>query len=110
MNTQINYLYRDACNYKNFNEIVVAGILKIEHLLPLLKDKTYFIPFEVGLIDLQPEVLTEYDHIWHEIEKLQITTDNPTLKINAEQLLRKFKFAFDNEWFEFTNRSGRKSL
>ncbi|HPS02723.1 MAG TPA: hypothetical protein PLA90_14390, partial [Candidatus Sumerlaeota bacterium] len=65
MNTRFGYLYRDACNYKEYHEVVVSGILREEDIQPFLRDKTYFVPSEVGLTDLQPAVFTVDDHIWH---------------------------------------------
>lgn len=102
MNTRISYLYRDACNYKNFNETIIEGNLFIEHLMPFLKDELLFIPSKVGMLDLQPNEWTEDDHIWHEIEKLEATTEDPTMNITAEKLIEQFKIAHLNEWYEFS--------
>lgn len=102
MNTQFCYLYRDACNYKSFNEIVISGTLDPEQITPCLKDKTFFIPSEVGLDDLQSEEWTVDDHVWHEIENIYATMENPTTNINATQLLEKFRIADENGWNEFT--------
>ena len=54
MNTRINYLYRDACNYKRSNCAVVAGTLTDEEKKEIFQslDGEYFIPRQVGL----PEV------------------------------------------------------
>jgi len=101
MNTRFCYLYRDACNYKTFNEIVISGTLDFGQLFPFLKDKTFFIPSEVGLDNLQPEEWTANDHIWHEIEDIQSTMDIPTATIDATQLLKKFRIAYKNDWNEF---------
>lgn len=55
MNTKIGYLYRDADNYKIWNEAVVAGSMTAEQkqiIAGCLKDGEYFIPSAVAL----PEV------------------------------------------------------
>ncbi len=101
MNTRFGYMYRDACNYKTFNEIVVAGVLAEKDIEPYLRDKTYFIPSEIKLIDLQEEVFTVNDHIWHEIEFLSSTTDDPTTDITAEELINNFRVAHQSDWNEY---------
>jgi hypothetical protein len=106
MNTRFCYLYRDACNYKSFNEIIISGALDLKHLLPFLKDKIFFIPSEVGLDNLQPEEWTENDHIWHEFENIQLTVDIPTINIDATLFLKKFRSAYENEWNEFAHIKG----
>lgn len=42
MNTRFSYLYRDGCNYKKFNEIVVEGVLAEEQLIHFLREETFF--------------------------------------------------------------------
>ena len=55
MNTRINYMYRDASNYKSFNTAVVGGILSEtdQHAIYYCCDddagQRYFIPHLVGL-------------------------------------------------------------
>ena len=100
MNTRINYLYRDASNYKQFGEVVVEGPMERNQLGPLLKDQEFFIPSRVGMADLQPDMRTEDDHIWHEIESLAQTSESPSLDITAEQLLQRFKYMSKNRWYE----------
>jgi hypothetical protein len=100
VNTRINYLYRDAANYKQFGEVVVAGSMERNQLAPLLKDQEFFIPSKVGMADIQPDMRTEDDHIWHEIISLEQTSENPSLGITADQLLQRFKSAFENSWYE----------
>jgi len=51
---------------------------------------------------LQPEEWTVDDHIWHEIEHLQMTLEAPGIRLKAEQLLIKFELAHKNGWDEFT--------
>jgi hypothetical protein len=99
-NTRFAYLYRDACNYKVFNEIVISGILSFEIILPSLDRRVYFIPSVVGLDDIQPEPFSCDDHIWHEVESLTQTEDDATVNIDAQTLLRRFKEAHSRQWDE----------
>lgn len=100
MNTQFNYLYRDACNYKKFHSIVLSGVIRLKQIEPFLREQTFFIPFEIGLPDLQEEVFKSYDHIWHEIEAIELTEDQPTIAIDASSLLANFKNAHNQDWNE----------
>lgn len=50
-NTRISYLYRDASNYKQHNEVVVPGTFtqeQIEAIIGCLDAGEYFIPVQVG--------------------------------------------------------------
>jgi len=52
LNTKIEYLYRDASNYKVYNECVVKGIVTAEQrkeIVDCLNEGEYFIPSQVGL-------------------------------------------------------------
>jgi len=102
MNSNLSYLYRDACNYKTFAEVVISGSLRLEDIQPFLREGEFFIPSEVGLPDLQKEVFTTDDHIWHEINEIRNTEDQPTIELNASFLIKNFKKAFCNDWNEVT--------
>jgi len=101
MNTLFSYLYRDACNYKRFNEVIISGQLAINDLLPYLHDQEFFVPSEVGLDDLQDNPLTTYDHIWHEIESISKTMQKPNLKIDAKYLIEAFQKAYLKDWNQY---------
>ena len=98
MNTKFSYLYRDAGNYKFFKDVVLDGVLSLDQLNPSLWESEYFIPSEVGLPDLQPEPLTVDDHIWHEIDAIEYTDDEPTTDISATSLVERFKISKKNSW------------
>jgi len=100
MNTKIEYLYRDAENYKLWDEVIVEGHLTIEQLEPFYHEGEFFIPSVVGLNDLQSEPLTVNDHIWHTIELVETTDKSPTSNISAEKLLSNFADAAKNDWFQ----------
>ena len=98
MNTQLEYLYHNAGNYKWFGEVVISGALKRVDIEPYLYEHQFFIPSEVGLPDLQPEKLTEEDHIWHEIVSLKETKAEPTVEISAGIFVEGFKATHAVEW------------
>ena len=100
MNTKFSYLYRDAGNYKTFNEIILPGIITLEQIDPFLKEQTFFIPSEVGLPDLQRELFSVDDHIWHEIETIELTQEQPTIITEASSLLNNFRTACKKNWNE----------
>lgn len=100
-NTKIAYLYRDASNYKTYNEVIINGGLEEKDILQFLKDGEFFIPSEVGLKDLQPGTFSVDDHIWHEIEYIVPTDEEPTINISADILYEKFKKAHQNKWNEY---------
>lgn len=100
MNTQFSYLYRDAWNYKKFHSIILPGVVTLEQIEPFLRDQTFFIPSEVGLLDLQEDVFKSYDHIWHEIEAIKLTDEQPTVAVDASTLLANFRIAHDKNWNE----------
>lgn len=100
MNTRFSYLYRDACNYKKFNDVVLSGIIKENQIESFLKDKLFFIPSEVGLPDLQDDFFSVDDHIWHEFEKIELTEEPATIDLRAAMLIKNFRKAFGNNWNE----------
>jgi hypothetical protein len=101
MNTSFSYLYRDACNYKTFHAVVISGIIQQKQVVPLLKDELLFIPSDVGLPDLQEDVFSAEDHVWHELEKIELTEDAPSIEIDAKSLMARFRIASDGNWDEY---------
>lgn len=106
MNTRFEYLYRDAANYKQFGDVIIAGVLDAEELYQLLQEELLFIPSKVGLPDLQPKEWSIDDHIWHEVENITETTEQATIKMTADQLLECFRVAHKNKWYEFYEKQG----
>lgn len=102
MNTELSYLYRDACNYKTFSEVIIAGTMGVTEIQPFLMDGLLFIPSEIGLPNLQPEDLTEDDHVWHEVESLRPTQDAPTIAMDAAALIAACKTANQAGWNEYS--------
>jgi hypothetical protein len=102
VNTELFYVYRDACNYKFRNSVIVGGVLEPAQIECFLREKVFFIPSEVGLSDLQPEPSTVDDHIWHEIEAIELTNDEPNVEMQASSLVRLFRMASAKNWNEFS--------
>ena len=100
MNTIFGYLYRDAGNYKFYNKLVLKGVLTSDQIVPYLKESTYFIPSEVGMLDIQPDQFSLDDHIWHEVDDIRVTTEEPSCDLSAHTVIEKFKIAKMNNWNE----------
>lgn len=112
MNTRINYLYRDACNYKKHNEVVLSGELTPTHLKRIeacLMDGEFFVPRCVGLPERRIEdVRTDDDHCWFEWSisedydlnesGVQLTDKPPTVDMTVEELVANFEKV--SEWDE----------
>lgn len=95
MNTLIEYLYRDASNYKQFNSAVVSGELteaQIHEIMGCLEDGEYFIPSQVGLPEKKFDTITEDDHPWFELYEhgFSKTSGEATVKVTAQELYQKF--------------------
>ena len=101
MNTEFSYLYRDACNYKTFDEVVIAGEFSMEDIARYLADGELFIPSEIGLEDIQPCPLDEDDHVWHEVEYLKPTDAAPTVTMDAKTFIAACKAASQAGWNEY---------
>ena len=92
MNTRIAYMYRDAANYKTSKEIVLEGEAAPDVFFASLHEREYFIPYDVGLPELQPSLCTVDDHIWHELERVVLTDDAPdaAFPFSAAELASRF--------------------
>ena len=99
VNTRIGYRYRDASNYKAYDEIIVEGVVTLEQIQPFLNEGEFFIPEQVGLRELQEELTSfpsEDDHVWHELDLVEPTEEEANHEDSAEELLK--KFANIKEW------------
>lgn len=103
--TGINYLYRDASNYKNFNHAFIRGHIsdtQIREIMGCLPDSESFIPSDVGLPECRFDSWTEDDVPWFEIsansfENTSIPEDcsGNVLPLTVDELVEKFKAAKD---------------
>ncbi len=103
MNTQINYLYRDASNYKKHQSVVVEGTFTDEQMKAIdksLSEGLYFIPRQVGLPEERFDEVTEDDHCWFEIsiEDFKQTSNEPTELITAKDVYEGFARAGKEGW------------
>lgn len=104
MNTLIEFLYRDACNYKVHNSCVIEGQLSDEQAQVIrdsLDGGEYFIPEQVGLSAERFTDITEDDHCWCELynDFYKATDEAPTESMTVEQLVAAFAAAKGN-WDE----------
>jgi len=100
MNTLLEYLYRDASNYKQFGSVVLQGSISVKDIRPLLIDGEYFIPSQVGLPDLQHkfkeqefEYPTGDDHAWHEIVSMRTTRKQATIPLHRKEFLSRLQIS-----------------
>lgn len=94
-NLMIDYLYRDADNYKVWNTVVLNGTLtekQIADIIGVLNDGEYFIPSQVGLPEQRFEKLSGADHCWFELspESFNDVDDKPTVDLTATELYENF--------------------
>lgn len=103
MNTKISYLYRDADNYKSYNECVVPGIIteaQQKRILDSLDEGEYFIPSLVGLPEKKFDKYDpEADHPFFELGRYSFeeTSAAPTVEITPEELTEAFE-AHKDSW------------
>ena len=100
MNSRIDYLYRDASNYKRFGSVVVEGELlpaDWEMIRSRLEMGELFVAEQVGLPSLRNEWLAEglapsRDGIgWHWLMSIVPTADDSSLRMSARELRDRFK-------------------
>lgn len=101
-NTQIDYLYRDACNYKNWNTVVVKGEInkeQIEIIIDCLDGREFFIPSQVGLSESRFDKWTEDDHCWFELDEgdFKLTDHDADVNMTVEELVSNF-MKMKNKW------------
>lgn len=96
---RMDYLYRDAGNYKFRGSVFVGGRFDTSDLTKFLISSEYFIPRRVGLRSLSPVPATDQDHDLHEIEDIAPVEDPLPEAISGRVLLHRFKRAFYEGWF-----------
>jgi hypothetical protein len=107
MNTEINYLYRDASNYKFWGTFIVEGKIERSDLVPYLFDSEWFVPQQVGLEHLLNLPMNFDDHLLHELHEFVPTTAQANAG-SAKDLIAKFRMAADKDWFHGINEYGRR--
>lgn len=102
MNTRISYLYRDASNYKVYNECIVRGLLTDEQTAAILDclDVDNFIPSQVGLPERRFDRFDpEEDTCWFELYEsgFEPTDAEATVDLSVEELVSRF-LSKKNHW------------
>lgn len=108
-NTKISYLYRDASNYKIWNEAVVEGVLTEEQKQTIqlcLDGGEFFIPH---LVDLPEKTFVDFGFAYSEqddtpffelsIEDIETVDEEPTEVLRADEMFSLFLNARDR-WRE----------
>ena len=99
-NTRLNYLYRDASNYKTGNTVVLKGVMTDEMFAEMQSccedGHELFVPEQLGLDLIRDWQTTEDDHPYAELEDYELVPDKPTTDMTVEELLEKFREAKDN--------------
>lgn len=106
MNTKIEYMYRDASNYKDWYEVVVKGKIttdQFDAIHDCLDAGTHFIAGQIGLPadGFRGYDVNEDDHPWYEMGGISLTEEEPTQDLTIDEVVRRFKEAKDN-WDEET--------
>jgi len=110
-NIRLVYLYRDASNYKQHNEVILSNetLLTVEEvdkqIHSLLSDGLFFIARQVQLEERFFTVVNEDDHPWHEFVQVEATTDPtfdpiPEVKRDITQFMKELEQAHDSGWDE----------
>lgn len=105
-NTKIHYLYRDASNYKKFNNIVVPGLFseeQIKTIISCLNEGQWFVPHKVGFPEEKFEDETEDDHPWFELNACDFeeTLEPPQIEETPDEIVQLFLQAKDN-WLDLS--------
>ena len=110
LNCVMEYLYRDASNYKAFGEILLKGDLtktNIEEIRSLLLDGEFFIAEQVNIPPLYDQLWrysngpTSDDHVFHELSNFRQATSQDIEELpqwgTLSDLLTKLRIV-NNRW------------
>jgi hypothetical protein len=101
MNIKFAYLYRDASNYKQYNEVVFANPneLPLEQIQRIITsnliDGSWFIAKDWHLPDMHFKEYDwddETDYDWHEFSGIEKTTDPATPKLLIEDFIGRINY------------------
>lgn len=102
MNTAMEYLYRDADNYKSLNRIILKGQFtqaQSDVIYSCLDKGEYFIPRQVGLPEKRFDTFDpQSDHCWFELHPgaFTFTNEEPTVELTVDDLTQNFRKAKGN--------------
>lgn len=104
MKTLVEYMYRDASNYKEFGSFVLDGDFTISAVRVFLSDGEFFIPERVGVKSLVPAEKTVDDHYLHTLQATsRVDAGSPLM--SAGLFVERIKRASAEGWF-YGNLSG----
>lgn len=95
-NTRLNYMYRDASNYKQAGSAVFGGTVSPERYQQFVdalpkgsSGEPEFVPEQVGLADLKEEMGGSYedDNGWHEVLGVEETSELPDRNDTFEEFI-----------------------
>ncbi len=103
MNTKIEYLYRDAANFRVPNACVIDGLLtdaQIDGIMATLQDGEYFVPSLVGMPERREYEMSELDHDFFELTRdgFSATDEKPDVNVTPDELVRRFDGARAAGW------------
>ena len=79
----LDYLYRDAANWKTWGMVLLRGSLTVADLRrieSMLEAGEFFVPEQIGLESLtsarfsSTEGVSQNDHLWHEFKTIRVAT------------------------------------
>lgn len=93
VNTQFDYLYRDAYNYKKSQSVILRGAMSENDMHAIMEklDDGTFIAEQVGLPVERFEKWTIDDHPFVEFVSIENTDSAPTLEMSAAELADNFR-------------------
>ncbi len=97
--TKVEYLYRDAGNWKFWGEFVLSGAVTFAEIEVLLFDRLWFTPEEIGVESLTPKIRNEDDHPLHEIHEMTLVPTADALMTAEEFIARLEKARFPDYLF-----------
>jgi hypothetical protein len=95
---EVNYLFRDASNYKFRGDFRLLGKISIDEIESYLFEGEFFIPEKIGLPPLRPETANEDDHLLHSIEDWR-AVEGATYLMTAHEFQRRLREASQRGWF-----------
>ncbi len=97
--TVVEYMYRDAGNYKFYGSFCISGIVTIREIEKYLIHGEYFVPAEIGLNSLVPEQMNSDDHLLHEfVSFCHLIAERHTM--SKVKFIRLVKNAHKTGWFK----------
>lgn len=98
---ELEYLYRDAANFKVRGRAILRGALSIRDLQPYLYEGEFFLPELVGLCRLTPTTMTSDDHPWHQLDGVQSVSSGESL-MGTSELVSRFKLQDSLMWGQWS--------